>query len=324
MLPGDFYGVSAEHAHPPLLVMLTVTQLSAGAFFLNWIVGRFFEARAAAAFGVVSACLALALGLAAMGAGTLHLGRPQYSFRAVLGIRTSWLSREALGFLVFSGLASLFAATRLLGVFGMPWLPPALVARLGGWQSGLELGASIAGLVSVFCSVMVYAATKRAHWRGSITGFKFFMTTLILGASTLLMVSGVMSAVRPALAEQFLSRTVFGNLCAVLAAAAGLKILSDASVFLHLGDRHHHVLKRSAIIMSRELRNATQGRFICATLGGVLLPLMVMRLVHGAPQAGWIAGTTVAAFVFALGGELLERFLFFAAAPHSKMPGGLR
>src|SRR6185503_8836748 len=37
LLPADFYGLGREHAHPPLVVMLTLTQLSVGAFIFNLI-----------------------------------------------------------------------------------------------------------------------------------------------------------------------------------------------------------------------------------------------------------------------------------------------
>ena len=52
----------------------------------------------------VSALLALA-------ASIFHLGRPLFAFRAVLGLRTSWLSREIVAFGVFAGLAWPYAAS---------------------------------------------------------------------------------------------------------------------------------------------------------------------------------------------------------------------
>ena len=51
------------------------------------------------------------IGLFALGSSILHLGRPQYAFRAVLGLKTSWLSREILSFGLFAGTAS-FADVR--------------------------------------------------------------------------------------------------------------------------------------------------------------------------------------------------------------------
>jgi len=42
------------------------------------------------------------LGLLGLAASILHLGRPQYAFRAIIGLRSSWLSREILAFGVFA------------------------------------------------------------------------------------------------------------------------------------------------------------------------------------------------------------------------------
>src|SRR5438552_7916325 len=41
MLPADFYTVSPEHAHPPLVVMLLLTQLAVGGFVANMALRRF-------------------------------------------------------------------------------------------------------------------------------------------------------------------------------------------------------------------------------------------------------------------------------------------
>jgi DMSO reductase anchor subunit len=77
--------------------------------------------------------------------------------------------------------------------------------------------------------------------------------------------------------------------------------------------------------MTRDLRRVTTGRFICGALGGMLLPgLGALLGADALLQAGvGIAVLVVAAFVLCLAGELCERYLFFAAAPASKMPGGL-
>ena len=55
------------------------------------------------------AVTALGFGLLALAASLFHLGRPQFAFRAVLGLRHSWLSREIVAFGAFAALASLYA-----------------------------------------------------------------------------------------------------------------------------------------------------------------------------------------------------------------------
>jgi DMSO reductase anchor subunit len=254
----------------------------------------------------------MALALAAMGASSLHLGRPQYAFRAVLGLRTSWMSREivTLGLFAFSGLA--YAGCLALG--RVEW-----AARL----AAVAAGAGVAGVV---CSVMVYAATRREHWRGSLTGLKFGMTTLLLGVAAVMMVSTVAGLASPNGAPPFWTTTAFRELGLTLALASAIKLGFELTILRHVHDRHHSVLKRSALLMVRDLRRVTLARFICGAIGGVLLPTLGVLLV--APRvprdAGPVLGAlTIAIFVLSLAGELSERYLFFSAAPSSKMPGAL-
>ena len=321
MLPANFYSVNPEHAHLPLVVMLTLTQLAVGAFIVDLVLGRVLGPMAAGALGFTNALFALALALAAMGASSLHLGRPQYAFRAVLGLRRSWMSREivTLGLFAFAGLG--YAACVL-----MAW--PTAAARLAAVAAG-------AGVAGVLCSVMVYAATRRDHWRGSLTGLKFGLTTLVLGVATVLMVSTVATMVsgyahRPepgAGLLPFSSTPAFRQLCAVLGLAALVKMAFELSILRHVRDPHHSVLKRSALLMIRDLRRVTLARFLCGALGGVVLPGLVVALANPdvlrAAPGGLFAVGTILIFVLCLAGELSERYLFFAAAPSSKMPGGL-
>jgi len=316
MLPADFYSVNPEHAHLPLVVMLTLTQLAVGAFIVDLVLGRVLGTLAGRGLGFTNALFALALALAAMGASSLHLGRPQYAFRAVLGLRTSWMSREivTLGLFAFAGLA--YAGCLAIG-------------RVA-WAAPLAAVAAGAGVAGVVCSVMVYAATRRDHWRGSLTGLKFAMTTLLLGLATVMMVSTVSTVVaglaHPDGAPRFWTMPAFRELGLALALASAIKLGFELTILRHIHDRHHSVLKRSALLMVRDLRRVTLARFICGALGGVLLPALGALLI--APRVGAGAGPllgvlTVAIFVLCLAGELSERYLFFSAAPSSKMPGAL-
>jgi Fe-S-cluster-containing dehydrogenase component/DMSO reductase anchor subunit len=266
LLAADFYAVKPEAAHPPLAVMLVLTQLSVGAFGVIWL------SRASTSLSTSGPWVALLLCLAALGASVLHLGRPRYAFRALLGLRTSWLSREIVAFSGFAGLAGLYAAT--------------LDARL-------LPAVAVSGGVGVICSMMVYEATRRPSWRLHRVAPLFLLSTVILGAATVL----VVAPATPRLTE-------------LLAAATGLKLLLEATGFLHLRSRRHTALKRRAILMAGDLVRISIARFLCGAVGGLALPLLA-------------SGRIGAAFALALvlTGELLERHLFFAAATASRMPG---
>jgi Fe-S-cluster-containing dehydrogenase component len=110
LLPADYFRVHASHAHWPLVVMLVLTQLSVGAFTVGMILDSLLVDGSANSWRSLHATSSLAFGLLALSASLLHLGRPWLAFRAVLGLRHSWLSREILAFGLFAKLAMAYAA----------------------------------------------------------------------------------------------------------------------------------------------------------------------------------------------------------------------
>ncbi len=147
---GDAGSLRVEHTHWPLVLMLVLTQASFGLF------------TAAAMSG---ATVMTWLGNAALQGGllasVLHLGQPLRAWRAFLGWRKSWLSREIL---IFGGFAGASALT-LLG--------------LSAWW------AVAAGAAGVFCSIMVYADTRRPDWTFGITSTRFGGTAVVMAVTAL-------------------------------------------------------------------------------------------------------------------------------------------
>ena len=305
--PADFYHTRPEHSHPPLVIMLTLTQLSVGAFAVAYAAERL----AAAPVGslLVQTVYACAIAILALGASVFHLGRPWLAYRAVLGLRTSWLSREALVFGLFAQLAIGYGA--LIAAPLLPAFPgQAFVVSLA---PAMRLGAVVSGLLGVFCSVMVYVVTRREQWSFAQTGLKFFSTTLLLGCASVLTVStwGASADVagRPSLL-QF-----------VIVATTLLKLAFEVQTLSHATDRRSTALKRMAVIMRGELRAITEARFVLLVMGGLVLPTM---LIYKVLPSSLSTPITLAILGMLLGGELFERYLFFRAAPASRMPGGLR
>jgi DMSO reductase anchor subunit len=288
--------------------MLTLTQLSAGAFGLSWLGERAFASRMGSP--LTQAVLASTLALVALFAGVFHLGRPWLAFRAVLGWRTSWLSREAIAFGVFVALAIAWGA-----LAAVPLLPEFRhQALLTSFAPAVRALAALAGTLGVFCSVMVYVVTRREQWSAVRTGIEFFGTSLVLGCAAVQVaahdtsVSGAASAVAP-------------SLLWLIVATAGVKIALAVSGLLHVHDRRTSVQKRVARVMLVELGGVTTARFCLLAFGGLLLPSVL--------ATGLVTGSTACTFsiamLFALfAGELMERYLFFRAAPASRMPGGLK
>jgi formate dehydrogenase iron-sulfur subunit len=320
-LPADFYNVRPAHNHLPLVVLLVLTQLSVGAFCVDYAVTSFFYVEAS--IQRYHALVALALGLIALGGSTTHLGRPQYGFRAIMGIGHSWMSREIAGFGAFAMLAVAYAlavwANPLLARFGLPQLSPAWEGHLLRWLGG---AVAFTGLVGVACSVMLYAVTRRAFWKLSQCGPRFFATTLMLGLSLTLLVFTT-----AACTGQSVPGYVVAGLNGALIAACVFKLLHELSIFSQLRLSQSSDLKRTALLMRGELARLTQLRFLLGALGGLALPFWLSRFVD--PNAarlelgGAVVIISALSAVLLIAGEFIERSLFFMAAASPKMPGAV-
>jgi len=308
MLPADFYAVRPAHQHLPLVFMLVLTQLSVGAFGVNQMLPLWLSHTTLVGLRPFQGVLALALSILALVASTMHLGRPQYAWRAFIGLKTSWLSREILAFGAFAGMATLYAGALYVGN------QPA-VALLGR-------ATALTGVVAVFCSVMLYHVTRRVWWSGGRTGFRFVLTGALLGWATILLSTFGATAGR----DDFLSAELiqFGRIGAfALVFLTLLKLGSEASVFLHLRDPQQGDLKRTALLLWGDLRQLTQGRFLLGAFGGMFLPLALLTDLAPASHSLAFMGSFLS-LICLLTGEILERMTFFTALSAPRMPGGLR
>jgi formate dehydrogenase iron-sulfur subunit len=319
-LPADFYNVRPAHNHFPLVVLMVLTQLSVGAFSVNYVVTSFYSTSTALRY---HSLVALALGLVALAASTLHLGRPQYGFRAIMGFRHSWMSREIACFGAFAALAVAYAAGAwadpLLGLLGLPALDPVWSVRLQRW-----LGAAVAvtGLLGVGCSAMLYAVTRRVFWRLSYSGPRFLGTTALLGLSLTLVTFSA-----AAYFGEAVSGVALAGLCQALFGVSVFKLLLDASVLAHLKSPQVSDLKRTALLMWGELATLTQARFLVGAVGGLGIPLLLPAFFSPLAPRVHLSNAPLAlaalGCLLLVGGELIERSLFFMAAASPKMPGAV-
>lgn len=305
----DSHVLKPGHPHLPLVVMLVLSQLSVGAFCVELVLRILFRANLMTQLSAWHALAALALGLLALGTSTLHLGRPLSAWRAVIGLKTSWLSREIVVFGWFAGLACLQAA-------GF-W-----VKRLHAFSS-LAMGTTVAlsGLLGVVASVMIYHDTRRPLWSVGRSASKFFGTTALLGTATIMLLTTLQGLLWPQVARDGAYHELTYYLATALAAISSLKLGLEATIYRHLHSDKAPLLKRTARLMSGELSEISTVRFLIGILGGVFLPLVF--LFRGPAPGVESLALTVCAVAFTVVGELLERYLFFAAAVPARMPGGI-
>lgn len=330
MEAADAYKVKKEKAHFPLVFMLTLSQMAAGfavALEAGSLTGLLsldpvFQAAAHVA-GAALMMLAIAISVT-------HLGRPLYAFRAVIGFRRSWLSREIVAFGLMGALGSLLAAATLFAAIGAvpagdsaflaAWGP--LLSRLGaiGSSMGFRIALGLSALVAVHCSAMVYRDTPRALWATRVTSGKFFLSGLLTGTAGLLLLIACFDAFQLYGGGSGTPGQLVMGLIIALPLAIIAKLGSEAGVHRHLDDQDATPLKKAALLLRGDLRAAHLWRFNAGLLGGFLLP--VLWLYHGYAGAGMGDVLLAAAvMILVLAGECLERYLFFTACVPPRMPG---
>ncbi len=312
MLPADYYQASPQHAHWPLVWMLILTQASVGAFVIEQLARAWMAGGATYGAGLVQIAAAFGLGLLGLGASVLHLGRPHLAYRAVLGWRRSWLSREVLAFGAYALLAGLWTGVCLLEP---SWASP-------GFQRWLGASVCAAGMAGVFSSAMIYASTRRPYWRLVFTGPRFALTCVLLGIPLMLTIR-LAAAWAEGLPPVQVMDAAGTRLCVLLGAAGMAKLLGEALVFTCLRSRTFNPMRRTALLLVGTLGPLSMQRFVLGTLGAVALPLLLALGHRSAHPPSGLATTLAVLLMFAacMGGELLERVLFFRAVVAPRMPG---
>jgi DMSO reductase anchor subunit len=295
--PADVATLRLEPAHWPLVWMLVLTQAAAGVFGAVWLV-VLNSATLGAAVRVLSVAGCLLL-LGGLGASVFHLGRPLGAWRAFLGWRKSWMSREIIAFAVFAALASGLA-------FGPSvHLGPRALSILSAITAGC-------GFLAVICSAMIYVDTRRAAWNGPAVFGRFLGTALLLGASSsACFLTWAALLVRPPLEDA-------GRF------AAGVATVIRVVLFAW-----------EMIELKRALREPTaSGYRFAQTLSTQLAGLIRMRVVlfsiatvfgmaSMALSGPFAAGFATVSLACTLAGQIAERYSFFVASAGPGMPGGV-
>jgi len=106
--------------------------------------------------------------LLGMAASLGHLGVPSQAYRALCGLRTSWLSREILAAALFAGSLALQTGVALL--WGAARFPAALTFVV-----------ALLGLSVVYCMARAYMLRTMQAWDTPAVLLSFAATALVLG-----------------------------------------------------------------------------------------------------------------------------------------------
>jgi formate dehydrogenase iron-sulfur subunit len=143
------YTLQPEHPHWPLVGVTLLTQLAAGMMLAALMEGS--------RRGSIVAFLAAAI---ALPASLFHLGRPIHAYKALRGLRRSWLSREVLAFGLFAGAAGAAAVTG---------------------SAAVTAAALVTGAMGVYASGRLYVVPGRPAWNTPLTIVQFLATGVAAG-----------------------------------------------------------------------------------------------------------------------------------------------
>jgi DMSO reductase anchor subunit len=259
----DTNRVEPEHPHWPLVFMLVVTQLCVGAFIALWLL----DFSGAGADLKIAALASLALAGISLGASTMHLGRPIHAWKAMRGLRRSWLSREVLTLSLFAAAAGAFAGMLF---FGLP----------GRYAAGFA--TALAGLAGITCSARIYIVRARPAWFSGYTVAEFFSTALLLG---------------PAFVHMLDPRVPAAVLFASVAGGAA-QLIVQSGKFLWLSRSDIFELRSSSLLLAGRLKTLFVTRLAILVAAGIVIPMT-------APSPWLMSGAFVAAFLGELLGRYL-------------------
>ncbi len=298
LLPVDYHVAPTQHAHWPLVFMLTLTQMAAGIFAVAMLLKLGSIDTGLWAWLNVAGLVALVAGI---GLATLHLGRPLKAYRAMANLKSSWLSREILACNLFAGAAVSVVAW---GLIDNDWL----VNRLGDQSLLLSIAGAISGALVVFCSARLYIVTGRPLWTVTRTNGLFFLTATVLGLSS----SALLVSLFPETSPTAATLLVVG-----LILATTIKLVLEGTLLGHGKTPESTPWKLAADLLWSRKRTQTLLRFALGIVGGIILPITIL-LTNSGPVVVAVAALSLACLFV---GELIERYLFFAVSVARRMPG---
>ncbi|MEW8959768.1 MAG: DmsC/YnfH family molybdoenzyme membrane anchor subunit, partial [Moorella sp. (in: firmicutes)] len=215
-----------------------------------------------------------------------HLGSPLGAPRAILNLKSSWLSREiffAAGFFILWAINYLFETRSQAGEG---------VKAITGWLAGLF------GVLALISMANIYVHTILPAWTTAYTHIAFYSTALVLGA--------VLYAV---LSHRFGQDGRFKQAAMLAIIGIALQLVSLPPYLAYLGAG-----PVAAQETARQLTGAAPVLILSqalAVIGGIFFGVFALKAhgEKGAPQVGqWLYG----ALVLLVLAELAGRYLFYA------------
>lgn len=275
-------------------------------------VARLMQMPLPQSFVFVALALAGVLLLVALVASSLHLGRPERAWRAVLMWRTSWLSREVIVLPAFIAL--------VFGWLALEWtgIRPALLP----W---VAVAAIVLAAALWLCTAMIYAClTFIQEWAHPLT----LVNYTLLGLASGLVLTAALAALMGV--ADFAHAAAWWGLLFTLVAAT----TRTASLVRNARLRPRSTLQSAIGIQADRIVQTSMGMSagafntreffhgkslwlvrrikLASMLLGFVVPAILLSLALFSGQPVWLFAATVVQFI----GLIADRWLFFAQARH--------
>ena len=236
-----------------------------------------------------------------------HLGNPLNAFRAIANLGTSWLSREVLCSVLFTVVGGVFAL--------MQWRKVAsFTARnLVAWL------AALIGLFLVFAMSQVYALPVQPAWNTLATPVSFFATALLLGAlamgAAFVANYAYLQRANPGCADAqcVLLRGTMRWIAVAAIELLGVELVTAPLQLAYLAASGSPAAAASAALLAGPYSLIFALRLVLVFIGAGVLAIFVYQNALSPGRENVLGNLTYLTFALVLIGEVLGRFLFYAA-----------
>ena len=289
-----------------LLIFTTLGQISTGSLIVLMLV-RAFVARNTGADQVnrltdVPLYYVVPIMLLALIASLFHLGSPLHIARAVPNLGSSWVSREVITAVVYVIVAGIYTL--------MQWRKSGSeVARtVVGWI------AALIGLFQTYAMARVYMIRTQPSWNTFATPITFITASLLLGV---LLVAAILVATRSAddTEQTNLLRGTLRNIAVAAIVLVGIEFVVLPVYVVYLSTQGPAALESLSVMIGR-LGGLLVLRLIFVFLGAGVLSFYLYKNASAEGKEKTLATVAYSAFILALVGEAMGRYIFYAARTH--------
>ncbi len=293
-----------------LIIFTILTQMSIGSFVGLGIV-HFFANRKAGAKeadrltdrALIAIAPILVIGIiASLG----HLGNPINAPRAVTNIGSSWLSREIFFSVLFAGFVLVFAF--------LQWRKIASASV----RNAFALIGALVGLVLVFCMSQVYMLRTVPVWNNFGSPVAFYITTFLLGSLAVgaaLVANYALVLRKDPGCEEIqcnLLRGVLYRVGIVVVALLGVEFVTLPLQLAYLASGPAAAVSAASMIHT-QYGTLLGLRLLFVFLGAGILGVLIYRYASEPGKEKMLGNLVYAAFILALVGEVMGRYLFYAS-----------